>query len=201
MEAAGEVFAEQGFQNATVRQICERAEANVAAVNYHFRDKAELYDAVLRYAHCAAEAEYAATRPRPETAPEERLSIYIRTLMLRMLDEGRPAWHGKLMSREMTEPTAALDALVKDAFLPHFQELAGIVGELLGPQATENDIEMCGNSVIAHCVFYKHCKPLLLRMEANLHYDKSGIEALAAFVTRFSLLGLKGYREELASVR
>ena len=42
LEAAGEVFAEQGFHRATVRQITERARVNVAAINYHYRDKAEL---------------------------------------------------------------------------------------------------------------------------------------------------------------
>jgi len=197
IEAAGEVFAEQGFHNATIRQICDRADANVAAVNYHFRDKAELYEAVLRYSHCAAEAAYAGSKPIPHAPAEERLSAYVHCMMSRILDEGRPAWHGKLMSREMTEPTAGLDALVRDVFQSRFQELWGIVAELLGPLASKDDVEKCSNSVVAQGVFYQHCKPLLLRMDASLRYDKAGIEELVKHVTRFSLLGLQAFRRSL----
>jgi len=39
LDAAREVFSEHSFQGATVREICRRAEANVAAVNYHFGNK------------------------------------------------------------------------------------------------------------------------------------------------------------------
>ena len=51
MEAAGWVFAEKGFRNATIRDICKRAGANIAAVNYHFGDKEHLYIEVIKYAH------------------------------------------------------------------------------------------------------------------------------------------------------
>ena len=47
LEAAGQVFAEQGFRAATVRDICQRAGANIAAVNYHFGDKEALYREVI----------------------------------------------------------------------------------------------------------------------------------------------------------
>src|SRR6202020_3250974 len=48
LEVAGRVFAEHGYYAATVRDICAQAGSNVAAVNYHFRDKLGLYTAVLR---------------------------------------------------------------------------------------------------------------------------------------------------------
>jgi len=43
LDAAGAVFAEKGYHHATVAEICERAGANIAAVNYYFRSKDNLY--------------------------------------------------------------------------------------------------------------------------------------------------------------
>src|SRR5690349_14266929 len=49
LEAAAHEFTERGFHHATVRDICKRAEANVAAVNYHFGDKEKLYTETLKH--------------------------------------------------------------------------------------------------------------------------------------------------------
>nr|HID58916.1 TetR/AcrR family transcriptional regulator [Desulfobacterales bacterium] len=43
LEAACQVFEEKGYRGARAADIRKRAGVNVAAVNYHFGDKATLY--------------------------------------------------------------------------------------------------------------------------------------------------------------
>jgi len=76
LEAAREVFAAHGFQGATVREICRRAEANVAAVNYHFGSKDELLAEALNF-----NALKALQAAHPGATPEVRLRLFIRDFM------------------------------------------------------------------------------------------------------------------------
>ena len=48
IDAAGTIFAEKGYEAASVRDICQQASANIAAVNYHFGSKENLVNEVFR---------------------------------------------------------------------------------------------------------------------------------------------------------
>ncbi len=50
IESAGPIFARLGYEGATVTQICTEAGCNIAAINYHFGDKASLYREVVKSA-------------------------------------------------------------------------------------------------------------------------------------------------------
>jgi TetR/AcrR family transcriptional regulator, regulator of cefoperazone and chloramphenicol sensitivity len=198
IEAAGAVFAEQGFKAATVRDICAKANANVAAVNYHFGGKEGLYTAVLRHAHrcCAvghAEQAVAAAQDKPA---EERLSLFVRGFLANMFAEGQAAWQGKLMTREMVEPTGALDALVRDDIRPRASVLEGLCKELLGKGATREQAECCARSVIGQMIFYHHARPVIERLYPDFDYSPAGIARVADHVTRFCLAAIRHYRQE-----
>lgn len=192
LEAAGEVFAEHGFHNATVRDICQRAEANVAAVNYHFGDKDRLYAAVLRYAHlCALEKYPLDLGLKSHATAEQQLHAFVRSFLLRIFDVGRPAWHGKLMSREMIEPTPALDALVEEEIRPNAERLQAIVSALLGRHVTQELLRLCTMSIVSQCVFYHHARPVINRLNPEMKYGPKEIDRLADHITQFSLAALK----------
>jgi AcrR family transcriptional regulator len=151
LEAAGEVFAECGFRAATVRDICQRAKANIAAINYHFGEKERLSTAVLKYACSGGLQEFPPLHDLDSHAgPEQWLRAFIHFFMLRCLGEVSPAWLGKLMEREMAEPSHALDTLIHEAFRPLFELLMAIVRELLGPRAHPARMQLCADSIIAN---------------------------------------------------
>ena len=193
LEAAGGVFAEEGFRNATVREICHRAGANIAAVNYHFGDKETLYAEVLRYAHGKALEKYPPLLGLSADAPpEKKLRAFVLSFLLRIFDKGRAAWHGQLMSREMIEPTAALDSLVAERMRPMADQLRVIVAEILGCRPNDERARLCGMSVVSQCVFYHHCRHVVSRLfPIHLPQDAADIERLADHITQFSLAAMK----------
>lgn len=186
IEEAGEVFAQEGFRHATVREICRRAGANVAAVNYHFGSKEGLYAAVVEYAKCCADD------PKPDLEqardPAQRLRLFVTHFMRRILDEGRPAWHGQIMLREMADPTPALDQIVRKAVRPQWDLLVEIISEL-APGAPRGDVERAAASVIGQCVLYRNCSPIVERL---VPASSRKIDAIASHIAEFSLAGVRG---------
>ena len=192
LEAAGEVFGEVGFRAATVRAICQRAGANVAAVNYHFGDKEALYSAVLQQSCRVALAAYPVDAGLPADAPPEaRLRAFVRAFLQRIFSDGPAARHGRLMAQEMIEPTAALDHLVREDIRPMAQRLAAIVSALVPPGTDEAALRRCSMSVVIQILFYHHCRPVVSRLFPDLEFHGEKLDQLAEHITRFSLAALR----------
>lgn len=192
LEAAAEVFAEVGFRNATVREICQRAGANIAAVNYHFGDKEALYCAVLRYTQEQALEKFPLNLGLKPNAPaEQRLKAFVRSFVLRIFADGPVAWHGRMLSREMIEPTGALDMLVQEKIRPQAVQLRGIVHELLGQGASDEQVRLCCFSVVSQCCFYHHCRPVISRLFPQQKFSPEEIEKIVEHIAAFCLGAFK----------
>ena len=192
LEAAGEVFAARGFRAATVREICQRAGANVAAINYHFGDKEGLYFAVLKSGSEAALKKYPPTLDLGPTATAaERLHAFVRSLLFRIVDKGQPSWHGKLIAHEMAEPTKALTALIDDVYGPVLQQLESIVQELLGRRTPPPVLRQCLLSILGQCLYFHYARPAIQHIHPDQGFEPVDIECLAKHITQFSLAGIR----------
>ncbi len=195
--AAGEVFAEQGFHNTTVRDICQRAGANIAAINYYFGSKEELYEAVCNYSLDLYVNKYSPTLGLGENATaQEQLHTFVRSFLFSMLEQGQPSWHEKLATREMNHPTKILDSMVETTIKPRNELLFSIVRDLLDKEAQEELVRQCCFSVIGQCLHYRFAQPVICRLNPKQKFDTEGIEALANHITRFSLYALQQYKHD-----
>jgi AcrR family transcriptional regulator len=192
LDAASEVFAEHGFRNATVREICQRAGANIAAINYHFGDKQALYTEVVRRCMRMARDKYPPTLGLSgKPTPEQKLRAFVYSFLLRIFDAGPNGMRGRLILREMVDPTGALDVAVAEEVRPMADYLMEVVREFLGPRAGADELRLHGMSVVSQVLFYNHCRPLVERLFPDLKFDAKAIEGLADHITAFSVAGLK----------
>jgi TetR/AcrR family transcriptional regulator, regulator of cefoperazone and chloramphenicol sensitivity len=189
-DAAGEIFAERGFDGTTVRDICQRAGANIAAVNYYFGDKQRLYvEAVVR-AHRWRMEQARLPEWSDDTPAETKLADFITTFIRRVRTGPEDTWHTKLMMREMSHPTAACAELVQSSIRPQFEMLLAILRELLPSDISEERLRLTGFSIVGQCLFYHLADPVVRNLLSSEEYSELNVAKLAQHILDFSLTSI-----------
>lgn len=188
LAAARVVFSENGFQNATVREICRRAEVNIAAVNYYFNSKEALFAATLNFEPLLTLCKKI---NQGSICAQERLLNFIHDFLMQLLDEKEFSVQCQFMARELAEPTPVLGKIVQEAIAPIHQFVANLVREIVGKKISEAELRRCVFSIFGQCMYYRHGQPVIQRLHPKLRYDHREIEAIAKHIGEFSLAGLK----------
>lgn len=189
LEAAGQMFAERGFESTTVRDICQAAGANIAAVNYYFGDKERLYiEAVVRAHRWRLDQ---ATLPNwdANTPPRKRLADFIHTFFRRVLGGPDDTWRTRLVMREIMQPTAACAEIAQSNIRPQFEILQGILRELL-PDSSDEELHLTAFSIVGQCLFYHVAGPIIRNLVDQCEYSSYDIDKLAEHVTQISLAAI-----------
>jgi len=119
LEVATKVFAEKGFRDTTIADICKVAHSNTASVNYYFGSKEELYAEVWKIAfHKSLEKYPPDMQLPPNPTCEDQLGSLIKSFLHKMLDSGELGSAGQILLMELANPTEAIDDIKRDAIDP-----------------------------------------------------------------------------------
>src|SRR5262249_8144627 len=197
MAAASALFAERGFHGTTVRDIAQRAKVNLAAGHYHFGSKETLYLEVLRAQFADIMATFEARGARltapgpPPPAARLRALLHLRVAaMLALLLGPPPPLQGRLMMREMCDPSAALPEIVEQFIQPQKREMEAIVAALF-PRLARDAIERCVFSMVGQVLFYRNMLPALPILLGGAELTRAWLRATAEHITEFSLGGMQ----------
>ena len=198
LESACDLFAEKGFAKTSNKDICDRAGANIAAVNYYFGSKQNLYAEAWRKAFQDTLKAHPPDGGVPEDAPpDERLRGRIRALIRGTADQINKSF--LIVHKEMASPTALLGEVMRECIQPLREETAGLVRELLGPHATEQQVRFLMTSIMSQCI------DVVGRMRVHRQHSATenhpgvldDIEGYAEHVAEFSLAGIRAIREQV----
>jgi AcrR family transcriptional regulator len=197
INAACDVFIEKGYHDATVAEICARAGANVSAVNYHFGSKETLYQEAWRHSFKESLKAYPLNGNVSDTAStEERLRGHVTSMIQRVADENNKDIF--ILLTEMTHPTGLLQDVMITELHPMREKTLGLVRELLGPDATENQAFLCEISIFSMCfhpmVMQRIAKRTKNNEIPNIIDDIENARIFADHVVLFSLAGVQAVR-------
>lgn len=195
LRAACEVFAQKGFRDATIADICERAGANIAAVNYHFGDKESLYVEAWHHSfHSSIEAHPPDGGVPDDAPPEERFYGRLFALLRRVADDSNAAF--TIVHRELANPTGLLHEVKREAIGPLREKMHALVRELLGEAAADRQVRLCTMSVISQCMGLMHRKRMGSGSFLRDLLAPGGLEELARHIATFSLAGIRAIAQQ-----
>jgi AcrR family transcriptional regulator len=199
LEAAGHVFAEKGFDRATGKEICERARANTAAINYYFGGMDGLYAAVLEEANRRlVPLERVTAAVAKKTSARAKLQVIIELVVEKLLGPISSSWVFGIFSREMIVPTPMIEHLFETQVLPKIRIARSIVAELMGlpedhPAVTRGCINVMAPMVLLFVADRYHLK----RMFPDLSLSSEHAEVISRHLLQFALGGLAAVARDL----
>lgn len=193
LDSAAVLFSERGYPCTSVAEICKRAGANIASVNYHFGSKDALYRDVIQYTHAQAE-EFYPLEVDNNAEVEERFYQVVLALLKRILSTEMQGNFYKLVAKEMAEPTEESGIMIKQIVSDKRDMIQKLIREIFDRPADEELLFRMTHSIVSQCLF------LGLNEKGRRHHLKrkpvglQDAESFARHITEFSIAGIRWYQ-------
>jgi len=196
LKIAGRLFAEKGYERTIFEEICDVADVNTGAINYHFQSKENLYREAWRHAFQDSLAKHPIDGGVLNDAPaEERLRGRILSFLRRTADPENIEF--EIVHKEMANPSGLLAEVMRESLKPLRDDMLSIVRELLGGGAMNREIQLCEMSIMGQCL-----NPIIMHKKVSMRgkgmgaeplfvFEDIDLESMAEHVTNFSLAGMR----------
>ena len=132
IESAITVFAKHGYREGKVADIVKGADANIAAVNYHFGSKDQLFVQALRHAFVVANAAYPAKGHLPASASaEDKIAALARAILRRSFDDGPAGDFNRIMSATFHAPGSPIELILNEVLAEEVIYKRALLAEFL----------------------------------------------------------------------
>jgi AcrR family transcriptional regulator len=200
LDAAEALFALKGYHAVSVREITGVAKCNLAAVNYHFGNKQNLYMEVFR-------SRWLPRAVRIQKCFQDSLnansvvtlSAVVQALAQAFLEgplsEEERNRHHQLISSELAKPTDAFNLVTEQAFRPLFKSLLQDLRSVLPDDIEEEQLALYIFSIFAMVLYFNFARPLITNL-SGYEYDDGFKARLVDHIVELSINGLGANRKE-----
>ena len=195
LQAAAEVFAEVGYHAATTREICKRAEVNLASIHYYYGDKAELYREVIRLPFLSECNEFATLDIAQATLQEALHSFY--SWLFPPVDEEDPMrpLFMRLHAREEAEPSGVLGDAMLQAFRPNHEKIQALLCREFGLKKPDVEVERLTFAVLGLATIYFHNRTAVESFSPHLIEGKNSRETMTARLVEYAVALVEAERK------
>ncbi len=194
LEKAEMLFALKGYHAVSVREITSAAECNMAAVNYHFSNKENLYMEVFRSRWIPRELlmyeEFEKTvdsleKPTPRMVVQALATAYLEG----PLSDEELKRHRQLIVRELNNPSEAFELVADQTLQPLFKKLYSLLGPFMPEGTKDGNLSFDLMSIFGMILYFNYSRPMVSRVTGQ-PYDHDFKSRLIDQMVRFSLEGL-----------
>ncbi len=194
------LFATKGYDAVSIREITTAAKCNLAAVNYHFGSKQNLYLEVFRSRWMARakrvqESFRKSLAEHGSSSPTAVAKALARAFLLGPLSDEERQRHHQLMARELGQPTEAFELVAEQVLRPFFKELAHTLRPFMAKKLGEERLMLNVLSIFAVVLYFSFAHLAVTRITGR-QYDLPFKVRLVEHIIEFCRGGLGAKKEE-----
>jgi TetR/AcrR family transcriptional regulator, regulator of cefoperazone and chloramphenicol sensitivity len=143
-----ELFATQGFERTTVRQIAKKAEVNISAISYYFGDKVGLYQTAFIEPMGSPKDDIVLFNS-PDLTLEQALNGLFSGFIEPLRQNELAKLCTRLHMREMVEPTGLWQQEIDNGITPYHQALLVVLQKKLNLTKIDDDLHRLAMCIVA----------------------------------------------------